>query len=334
MEAGGTVLNGAAGVPDGSRGAFSLDSTVPGAVPRGYDAFRDAWETQVGAAFPLPNFTPDTTADLRARTRVARLCDVAITDIHIASTLRTAAPAGGCDEQVWLHVVRRGAWMLGGPERSEQTVPAGQFLLRHVGLAVSLRGGAAHHCGAPRPSPEPLAPLLGNRSIAGPADTAEVRLLTAHANMVHATIADLDPAGVHAAHSTLIELAKAVAWRRFDDAEPLLVPALAQAAKELSDRHLADPELTPRMLARELKVSVRTLQRAFATSGESPTAYIRRCGGWKRPGALSPRSPAIAERLGTRRPLAVRGHQPLHPGLQEALRPDTHRVRARAQVAA
>ncbi|OIJ90624.1 DNA-binding protein [Streptomyces sp. MUSC 14] len=263
-------------MPDGSRGAFSLDSTVPGAVPRGYDAFRDAWETQVGAAFPLPNFTPDTTADLRARTRVARLCDVAITDIHIASTLRTAAPAGGCDEQVWLHVVRRGAWMLGGPERSEQTVPAGQFLLRHVGRPFHFE--AVPHTTAELLvlPPEPLAPLLGNRSIAGPADTAEVRLLTAHANMVHATIADLDPAGVHAAHSTLIELAKAVAWRRFDDAEPLLVPALAQAAKELSDRHLADPELTPRMLARELKVSVRTLQRAFATSGESPTAYIRR----------------------------------------------------------
>ncbi|UIX33317.1 helix-turn-helix domain-containing protein [Streptomyces sp. GQFP] len=270
-------MNGAAAVADGSRGAFSLDSTVPGAVPRGYDAFRDEWENQVGAAFPLPSFTPATTGGLRARTRVARLHDVAISDIHTASSLQTATPLGdGDDDQVWLHVVRRGAWFLGGlPDRSEQTVSAGQFLLRHVGRPFHFET-ALHTTTELLVLPsEPLAPLLGNRSITGSADTAEVRLLAAHANMVHATVADLNPAGVHAAHSTLIELAKAVAWQRFDDAEPLLAPALAQAAKELSDRHLADPELTPTMLARELKVSVRTLQRAFATSGESPTAYIR-----------------------------------------------------------
>ncbi|QQM46459.1 helix-turn-helix domain-containing protein [Streptomyces liliifuscus] len=102
-----------------------------------------------------------------------------------------------------------------------------------------------------------------------------MRLLVAHTNMVHATMADLSPAGVHAAHSSLIELAKAVAQSRFDDMEPRLAPALAQAAKNLADSQLADPELSPTMLARELNVSVRTLQRAFATVGESVTAYIR-----------------------------------------------------------
>ena len=80
-----------------------------------------------------------------------------------------------------------------------------------------------------------------------------MRLLVAHANMLHTTITDLGPAGVHAAHSALIELAKAVARRRFDDVEPLLAPALAQAAKDLVDSHLADPRLSPTMLARELK---------------------------------------------------------------------------------
>ncbi|MDW6056915.1 helix-turn-helix domain-containing protein [Streptomyces sp. FXJ1.4098] len=93
--------------------------------------------------------------------------------------------------------------------------------------------------------------------------------------MIHATIADLSPAGVHAAHSALIELAKAVARRRFDDVEPLLAPALAQAARDLANSHLTDAELSPTMLARELDVSIRTLQRAFAATGESLTAYIR-----------------------------------------------------------
>lgn len=269
-------MNGAGAVADGSRGAFALDSTIPGAVPRGYHAFRDAWETQVGAVIPLPSLSPAAVDDLRARARVTRLRDMVITDIHTASSLRTTAPAGGGD-QVWLHVVRRGAWMVGGPpDRGQQTISAGQFLLRHIGQPFHFET-APHTTRELLVLPsEPLAPLLGNRNITGPADTAEVRLLAAHAHMVHTTVADLGPAGVHAAHSTLIELAKAVFWQRFDDAEPLLAPALAQAAKELSDRRLTDPELTPTMLARELKVSVRTLQRAFATSGESPTAYIRR----------------------------------------------------------
>jgi len=51
--------------------------------------------------------------------------------------------------------------------------------------------------------------------------------------------------------------------------------ALAQVAKDLADNHLTDPELSGAMLARELNVSVRSLQRAFAAAGESVTAYIR-----------------------------------------------------------
>jgi AraC family transcriptional regulator, positive regulator of tynA and feaB len=88
-------------------------------------------------------------------------------------------------------------------------------------------------------------------------------------------LSGLGPAGVRAAHSTLIELAKAVAQGRFDDHEPRLAPALAQAARDLADSRLAGPDLSPAVLARELNVSVRTLQRAFAAGGESATAYIR-----------------------------------------------------------
>lgn len=120
-----------------------------------------------------------------------------------------------------------------------------------------------------------LRPLLGNRIISGPADAAEVCLMVAHANMIHTTVADLGPASVHAAHSTLIELAKAVAGHRFDDAEPQLAPALAQATKALAYSRITDPELSATTLVRDLNVSARTLQRAFAAVGESVTAYIR-----------------------------------------------------------
>jgi AraC family transcriptional regulator, positive regulator of tynA and feaB len=43
-----------------------------------------------------------------------------------------------------------------------------------------------------------------------------------------------------------------------------------------ADGRLADPNLSPALLAGELHVSVRTLHRAFAAVGESAAAYIRR----------------------------------------------------------
>jgi AraC-like DNA-binding protein len=97
----------------------------------------------------------------------------------------------------------------------------------------------------------------------------------AHANMVAATLDDLEPTGVQAAHSALVELFKGVLRQALDSNEPRLAPALAQAAKSLAERRLTDPDLSPAMLARELAISVRTLHRAFAAGGESVAGYIR-----------------------------------------------------------
>ncbi|GHB63030.1 transcriptional regulator [Streptomyces umbrinus] len=261
---------------DGTLGAFSVDSTVPGAVPRGFDAFLREWETRIGDGFPQPTYSPATIADFRVKGRVSKVRDVAITDVHGVSAIRTAGTPGDVEDQVRMYVVRRGAWTLGGSrDGAEHTIQGGQFLLRHVGRP-------SHFETVPHTTAQVLVlpaamlkPLLGNRIMTGSADSAEVRLLAAHSSMVHATMSDLSPAGVEAAHSSLIELAKAVALHRFDDVEPRLAPALAQAAKDLANSQLADPELSPPMLARELNVSVRTLQRAFATTGESATSYIR-----------------------------------------------------------
>ncbi len=251
---------------DGSGGASSGESVLPDTAPRAFDAFRSGWETEIGDGFPLPTFSPATTRDFRVRSRATKVGDVAITDLHGASAIRTEGSLRGVEDQVRLYVVRRGSWTLGAPlARSEQTVPAGQFPVPDTTAKVLVLPAAM------------LKPLLGGRqSVSGPADSAEVRLLVAHSNMIYETVADLGPAGVQAAHNTLIELAKAVARRQVDDAEPQLAPALARAAKDLADRHLADPELSGAMLARQLNVSVRNLQRAFAAAGESATAYIRR----------------------------------------------------------
>ncbi|MEU2618370.1 helix-turn-helix domain-containing protein [Streptomyces sp. NPDC007157] len=265
---------------DESRAAASGESAPPdkGTASGAFDAFRSGWETEIGHDFPLPTFSPETTRDFRVKSRATTVGNVAITDLHGASAIRTEGPLGGIEGQVRMYVVQHGSWTLGAPlARTEQTVPAGQFLIRHIGRPL-------HFETVPNTTAKVLVlpaamlkPLLGERqSVCGPADSAEVRLLVAHSNMIYETVADLSPAGVQAAHSTLIELAKAVARRRFDDAEPQLAPALAQAAKDLADSRLADPELSGTMLARELNVSVRNLQRAFAAAGESVAAYIRR----------------------------------------------------------
>jgi len=270
-------MNGTGSRADESRGAFFLDSTDPGPGRPGFDAFRRAWEAQIGDGFRLPGFSPDTTGDFRVKTRAARVRDAAVTDIRGVSALRSEGTLDGVEDQVRMFVVRRGAWTVcGSPDGGDQTVSAGQFLLQHVGRPMHLQT-------LPRtvvkvlvlPSTV-LKPLLGNRAVTGPADSAEVRLLVAHANNVALTAPDLGQAGVEAAHAALIELAKAVATGRFDDAEPLLAPVLAQAAKDLAESRLAEPGLSPAMLARELHVSTSTLQRAFASVGESAAAYIRR----------------------------------------------------------
>ncbi|MFD6158130.1 helix-turn-helix domain-containing protein [Nocardia sp. NPDC060256] len=252
-----------------------MDSTLPGAGTWGFDAHRRGWEAEFGPG--LPTFDADTTEDFRVRAHAVLMGDVFMVDIHGASGISTARPSEETDKEIQLYVVSRGAYTLpGSAGRSAHTVSAGQFLLQHFPRPpqLDMAPGTAAKVVVTTPSPA-LEPLLRNRMIAGPADSAELRLLLAHAEMVRATIADLSPAGVEAAGKAVLELLKAVVLGCFDDVEPRLTPALAQAAKDIADRRLADPELSPTVLARELNVSVRTLQRAFAAEGESVAAYIQ-----------------------------------------------------------
>lgn len=256
---------------------FSVDSTVPGAAPRAFDAYRRRWEAQVGDGFALQTLTPSTAGDFRAKVSTARVHDLVITGGYCASAMRTVDTPKSVEDQIQLYTVSQGTWVIGDESgHLQHTVQAGQFLLRRRERPSPFE--TVPHTAAKiilALSPSALTPLLGKRAIAGSADSAEIRLVVAHANTICTTMADLGPAGVDAAHSALVELIKAVAVGRFDEMEPRLAPALTQAAKDLADSRLADPDLSPAMLARELNVSVRTLQRAFASVEESVTAYIR-----------------------------------------------------------
>jgi hypothetical protein len=163
-----------------------------------------AWVSRVGDGFGVPGFAPDTIGDVGVRGRATRVRDVGITDFRAVSALRSEGELTGTEDLVRMFVVRRGAWTLGGPgDRGARTVPAGQFLLRHVGRPVHFRT-LPHTAVKVLVLPSAvLRPLLGNRAVTGPADSAEVRLLTAHASTIELTAPDLGQAGVAAAHGTL-----------------------------------------------------------------------------------------------------------------------------------
>ncbi|MGW4976047.1 hypothetical protein [Streptomyces mirabilis] len=62
----------------------------------------------------------------------------------------------------------------------------------------------------------------GTDPVTGPATSPEVRLLVAHASLLHDTIGDLTRPGVDAARNALIELARGVVHRYVDGTEPAL----------------------------------------------------------------------------------------------------------------
>jgi AraC family transcriptional activator of tynA and feaB len=268
----------------GVNGAFSVDftisgstpcTTIRGAAPRGSEAFVHEWEREISAGC-RPTSSQATTDEFQVKSRALKMHDVAILDLHGVSAVRSDHVPLEFEQQVRMFVVRRGAWTRDGSRnRGDQTLSAGEFVLEHTerkSRYETVPDTTAKLFVLPAAI---LDPLLGNRITIGSAASAEMRLLVAYSDMLHETVADLSAAGVEATRNSLLELAKAVAIGGFDDVEPRLLPALTQAAKSLVDRRLADPELSPTMLARELHVSVRTLQRAFADAGESITSYIR-----------------------------------------------------------
>jgi AraC family transcriptional regulator, positive regulator of tynA and feaB len=255
----------------GISGTFAEDSTVK----ERFDRFWHDWEQQLGKEQTAPEFTPGSTGDFRMMARAVTAHDSVIADVRGESLMGTYTSAGHQgDGQVVMHVVRHNAWRFARPRQGDHTVPAGHFMLHRNGppMLEETRRTTATVLIVPAAS---LAHLIRDRLITGPASSAEMRLLLGHLTVVNQTAGDLTPAGALAARNASLELVKGVLRQRADGAEPHFGPALAQAAKELADSRLADPDLSPSMLARELGVSVRTLQRAFAAVEESVAGYIR-----------------------------------------------------------
>jgi AraC-like DNA-binding protein len=257
---------------------FLLDVTVPSAAPDRYGLLSRGWQEQVGNAIPLPPAELAEGRDFRVSIDHCKVQDAVVEDLYTDSAVGgTGGAFNHLNEHVVMKVVRRGQWRFCGlHNRHHVTIPAGQFVIRHNDpswrFEVEPRTTATV---VTLPASE-IGPLIGDRPVVGPSDSPEVRLLTAQVGMIQQTLSDLTPAGVQAARNCLVEVVKAVLNRGIDATEPRLAPALAQMAKDVVDSRLTDPDLSPRVLAGALHVSVRTLHRAFATTEESVTAYIRR----------------------------------------------------------
>jgi AraC family transcriptional activator of tynA and feaB len=274
---------------DSVRGSVRLDTER-----FGVDAFREGWEAQVGDGFTLPAFHHEATAGAVVRGLASRVGDSVITDFETATRVRvdSAFPDIG---ELRLYVVRRGAYIL-RRERDTIAVDAGQFLLsRSTGITgyEVAAGTTAQVIGLPA---EALGLFADGTQATGPAAAAEVHLLLAHTSAVHATLGDLSDGGVHASRNALVELVRGVLHGYLDGTEPGLATPLVRAAGNLADQLLTDPDLTPALLARHLKVSLRTLHRAFASTGEPVAAYIRRRRlEQARRALLSPSHPTVSE---------------------------------------
>ena len=256
---------------------FTVDSRATGAGRTAMEAFARGWHEEAGHEQPLPAFTTASVTKLRGTVALGRLGDTTLSEATVVSGLRTRALPQHHDHEVRLLAVRRGSMTLDDPDgRGRHLIPAGGFVLQHVRRSVHFETSPGFELQVIALPAEAIAPLLDGRLRAGSIATAEMRLLLSHARSVQHSIADLGQPGRWAVRNTVIELARAVALGRFDQHEPDLAPALVAAARALIDTHLTDPDLSSSTVARQLNVSLRTLQRAFAQTDEPITSYILR----------------------------------------------------------
>jgi AraC-like DNA-binding protein len=275
------VLAGPAARDHGQRRTYLVDVTVS---PRERDAFDDmarSWDAQVGTAVPIAPATILGEGDCRVRIRHGKVGDVIVEDLYSEHVVGgTGGAFNHHNDRVILHVGRRGSWHFSRASGRGDALEAGrgQFVARLNDPAWLFGvGPGTRSTVLVLPATPELRSLVASRPVAGPATSAQMRVLMAHVAAVQETLDDLSEAGVAAARNAMIELTRGVLSGEGPDAsEPLLAPALAAAARRVAERLLTDADLSPGLLARELNVSVRTLQRAFAETGEPATSYIRR----------------------------------------------------------
>ncbi|MDH6604837.1 AraC-like DNA-binding protein [Streptomyces sp. SAI-208] len=264
--------------PDDRTGTFTVDAESTGIGRGTWEPFVDAWNERMGDLYPLPEFSTSTIEGFQGTMRSVTLEDTAVNELWGASPLSTRAVGRHEHDEIRLYVGLRGAVTLQDPhdQGGDAYVSAGSYFAHHVvtenhfhttpeiGTRIFIFPGDA------------LRHLVVGKPRIGRADSPAAQILMAHTSMVQRVVGGLSAAGAHASRNALLELAKGLVLDHFDDCEPTFTPALAQAAKDIADAGLTDAALSPAAVAAHLHVSVRTLQRAFASLDESFSSYIRR----------------------------------------------------------
>jgi len=264
--------------PGDKTGTFAVDADSTGTGRGTWEPFIDTWNDRMGDLYPLPEFSASTIDGFRGTMRSVTLQDTAVNELWGSSPVRTRAVGKHEHDEIRLYVGLRGAVGLQDPhdQGGDAYVSAGTYFMHHVvtenhfhttpeiGTRIFIFPGDA------------LRSLVAGKPRVGRATSPAAQILMAHTSMVQRTVGGLSPAAAHASRNAMLELAKGLVLDHFDDREPTFTPALAQAAKDLADARLTDADLSPTAIAAHLHVSVRTLQRAFASLDEPFSAYIRR----------------------------------------------------------
>jgi len=264
--------------PGGKVGTFAVDADSTGPGRGTWEPFIDTWNDRMGDLYPLPEFSASTVDGFQGTMRSVALEDTAVNELWASSPVSTRAVGTYEHDEIRLYVGLRGSVALKDPhdQGGDAYISAGTYFMHHVvtenhfhttpviGTRIFIFPGDA------------LRSLVAGKPRTGQATSPAAQILMAHTSVVQRTVSDLGPAGAHASRNALLELATGLILDRFDDREPTFTPALAQAARDLADARLTDAELSPATIAAQLHVSVRTLQRAFASLDESFSAYIRR----------------------------------------------------------
>ncbi|MFF5052910.1 helix-turn-helix transcriptional regulator [Micromonospora sp. NPDC000663] len=260
-----------------SSGAFMLNAEGAQGGQKGFDAYLEAYANELGEPFRHPTYSASTAREFTGTFQNVALDGIVIATYQAESRIRTAEVGALEQDQIRLYAVHRGALLLNDPTgRGDVRLTPGRYFLGHItqdhhfdttspiaALALLLPGHL-------------LRRLLAGKPTMGATSMAPLRLLVAHAETIRQNLPHLGPRGREGAASALVELLKGVVFSEFDQQESAFVPALVRASRELSEELLESEHLTPELIAACLHVSVRTLQRSFATTDEPLSAYIRR----------------------------------------------------------
>lgn len=253
----------------------SVDITVPLAHERRNELLISQWERQGGSLLPRPPLTlpQQGTGDFTVRLKRLSFHDAFIeTQYSDALFGTTGGPNGHLADHIVAHF-NFGGRMTYASERAAVTTRPGQMCTRRNGTSWNFEvGRGTHAVTLAVPAENIRFPSIGP-IVADEQDTAAARLLLAHLRAC-TEVGERDRLGV-TARNAAVELLQGVLDNQVVD-DPHLFDALVKAAQDYVESRLTDPDLDPRAIAHALRVSARTLHRAFTGREASIMEHVRR----------------------------------------------------------